>query len=100
MKEFLSNYIKTYENLEKWIKIVFCLLWDIPANLYRFAKSAQKGDLLGMVIAVILGIFGGWVLFVIDLLCLVFKDKIFWLDDFSDNSADSNSDNSDQNLNA
>lgn len=97
MKEFLSNYIKTYENLEKWIKIVFCLLWDIPANLYRFAKSAEKNDVLGMVIAVILGIFGGWVLFVIDLLCLVFKDKIFWLDDFSDGSTNTPDGNSDEN---
>ncbi len=94
MKEFLANYIKTYENLEKWIKIVFCLLWDIPANLYRFAKSAEKNDVLGMVIAVILGIFGGWVLFVIDLLCLVFKDKIYWLDDFSDGSTNTPDDNS------
>lgn len=97
MKEFLANYIKTYENLEKWIKIVFCLLWDIPANLYRFAKSAEKNDVLGMVIAVILGIFGGWVLFVIDLLCLVFKDKIFWLDDFSDGSSNTPDGNSDEN---
>lgn len=97
MKEFLANYIKTYENLEKWIKIVFCLLWDIPANLYRFAKSAEKNDVLGMVIAVILGIFGGWVLFVIDLLCLVFKDKIFWLDDFSDGSTNTPDGNSDEN---
>lgn len=94
MKELLVNYIKAYENLEKWIKIVFCLLWDIPANLYRFAKSYEKKDSLGMVIAVILALFGGWVLFAIDLLCLVFKDKIYWFDDFSDGSANTPDDNS------
>lgn len=81
MKDFAKKYIETYEGFSKIVKILLCLLWDIPSNLYRFSKSALKDNTLGMVLAVIAAIFGGWVLFVIDIITLAVNDKIYWLDE-------------------
>lgn len=91
MKDFAKNYIENYEKSSKLMKVLFCLLWDIPTNLYRFAKSARNDNTLGMVIAVILAIFGGWILFMADIICLALKDKIYWLDDFVDNDCSESS---------
>lgn len=86
MKEFAKKYIDWYQGLDKVVKILLCILWDVPANLYRLAKSAQKDSVLGIVLAIVLMIFGGWVLFVIDIVSLVVKDKIYWLDDLTDSA--------------
>lgn len=91
MKEFAKKYIDWYQGLDKVVKILLCILWDVPANLYRLAKSAQKDSVLGIVLAIVLMIFGGWVLFVIDIVSLVVKDKIYWIDDLTDSAnCDSN----------
>lgn len=91
MKDFAKKYIKWYQGLDKVVKILLCILWDVPANLYRLAKSAQKDSVLGIVLAIVLMIFGGWVLFVIDIVSLVVKDKIYWIDDLNgDSNCDSN----------
>ena len=86
MKDFAKKYIEWYQGLDKVVKILLCILWDVPANLYRLAKSAQKDSVLGIVLAIVLMIFGGWVLFVIDIVSLVVKDKIYWIDDLNGDS--------------
>lgn len=84
MKDFAKKYIDWYQGLDKIVKILLCILWDVPANLFRLAKSAKNENLLGIVLAIVLMIFGGWVLFVIDIVSLVVKDKIYWIDDLKD----------------
>ncbi len=81
MKEFFENYMKSYEGFSKLVKILFCFLWAIPNNLYRFAKSYLGDNLLGMVLAVVILIFGGWLFLVIDILTLLLQDKIYCLED-------------------
>ncbi len=81
MKDFATKYIEFYQKQSKLVKILLCLLWDIPSNLYRLSKSALKDSVLGIVLAILLAIFGGWILFVIDIVCLCIKDKIYWLDE-------------------
>ncbi|MCQ2602632.1 MAG: hypothetical protein MJ193_01760 [Clostridia bacterium] len=88
MKEFAKNYLEAYKGFSKIVKVLLCILWDLPTNLYRFSKSALKDSAVGMVVAVILAIFGGWILFVIDIVTLLVMDKIFWLDDFGVEEAD------------
>lgn len=90
MKDFAKKYLDWYNGLSKVVKILLCLLWDVPSNLSRFAKSALKDSTLGIVLAVVLAIFGGWILFVIDIVCLAVKDKIYWLDDLGLEEANNN----------
>lgn len=81
MKDFAQKYLDWYNGLSKIAKVLLCLLWDVPSNLYRFSKSALKDNMAGIILAVIIGIFGGWILFIIDIVCLILKEKIYWLDD-------------------
>lgn len=39
--------------------------------------------MLGVVLAIMVMIFGGWLLCVIDIVSLALKDKIFWIDDLN-----------------
>ena len=84
MEDFAKKYTAWYEGLDKIVKILLCLLWDIPANLYRLAKSVKTKNVLGIVLAILLMIFGGWILCVIDIVSLALKDKIYWIDDLKD----------------
>lgn len=81
MEDFAKKYLDWYNGLDKIVKVILCLLWDVPSNLVRLSQSALKKSVLGIVLAIVLMIFGGWVLFVIDIVCLILKDKIYWLDD-------------------
>ena len=81
MKDFAKKYLNSYNGFSKVVKILLCLLWDIPSTLYRFSKSALKGNTLGMILAIIIGLVGGWILFVIDIVTLALKDQLLWLDD-------------------
>ncbi len=81
MKDFANKYLEKYNGFSKVVRILLCLLWDIPSTLYRFSKSALKDNTLGMILAVLIGIFGGWIIFIIDIITLAVKDKIFWLDE-------------------
>lgn len=92
MEDFAKKYLDWYQGQSKIVRAILCLLWDIPSNLYRFSKSALKKDNLGICLSIICAIFGGFILFVIDLICICAVDKLFWLDDFSDNS-NANGDN-------
>ncbi len=81
MEDFAKSYLDWYQGLSKGVRAVLCLLWDIPSNLYRFSKSALKNNSLGIIVAVLLAIFGGWILFVVDLCCILLTDKVLWIDD-------------------
>ena len=81
MEDFAKKYLDWYQGLSKVVRALLCLLWDVPSNLYRFSKSALKKNTLGIVLAIVIAIFGGWVLFVIDLVCILLLDKVVWLDD-------------------
>lgn len=81
MEDFAKKYLAWYQGLSKVVRALLCLLWDVPSNLYRFSKSALKKNTLGIVLAIVLAVFGGWVLFVVDLVCILVLDKVIWLDD-------------------
>ncbi len=79
--EFSNKYLKWYNGLSKIVRILLCILWDVPSNLFRLSKSILKKNTLGIVLAIILMIFGGWILFIIDIICILAKDQVLWLDD-------------------
>ncbi|MBO4380838.1 MAG: hypothetical protein J5815_01645 [Clostridia bacterium] len=82
MEDFAKKYLDWYKGLSKIVRALLCLLWDVPSNLYRFSKSALKKNTLGIVLAIVFAIFGGWILFVVDFVCILVMDKVLWLDDF------------------
>lgn len=83
MEDLARKYLAWYQSQDKLTRTLFCILWDIPSNLYRIAKSASQSSVIGVALAILLMIFGGWVLCVIDVLTIAFKDKVYWLEDLS-----------------
>ena len=84
MKDFATKYIKWYDSVPTWAKVLLCFLWAIPAGLYRFSKSALADNSLGMVLAVVVTLAGGEIVFIIDLITLIAKGKLYWLDELNE----------------
>ncbi|MBR7163166.1 MAG: hypothetical protein IKD35_04240 [Clostridia bacterium] len=84
MKDFATKYIKWYDSVPLWAKVLLCFLWAIPAGLYRFSKSALADNTMGMVLAVIVTLIGGEIVFFLDIITLILKGKIFWLDELNE----------------
>ena len=82
MEDFAKKYLDWYQGLSKVLRALLCFVYNIPNALYRFSKSALKKNNVGIVVAIILAIFGGFWLFIIDLVCIIAFDKVYWLDDF------------------
>lgn len=80
--ELANKYISLYESLPAWAKFVLAFLWNIPTALYRLCKSIKAKNTLQIVLAIVLLICGGFfVLWIFDLVTIILKDKIYWLDD-------------------
>lgn len=80
--ELSNSYISLYEKLPMWLKLILVLLWNLPSNIYRLAKSIKAKSVLQIVLAIILLITGGFfILWIIDICTVIAKDKIYWLDD-------------------
>ena len=77
MKKFLGFM----EGLPIWAKIVLAIPFlDIVWVAYRLLKSIDKGNVLGIVLAIVLIVVGVPFLWLIDILCIIFMKKVWWLD--------------------
>lgn len=73
------GYIKWMDENPKWLKIVLALpiiniLWEV----YRLVKSIEDDNVLGIVLAVILIIFGGFFMWLLDIITLAVNEEILW----------------------
>lgn len=82
MKEFATKYLAWYGKQSKGIKAVLCLLYDVPSMLWRIAVSAEKDDTLGIVGAVLMLIFLGFPMTIVDIITMLLQEKLYWLKDF------------------
>ena len=80
--ELTKKYIDLYESLPVWAKLILALLWNIPTDIYRICKSIKAKNVLYIVLAVILTICGGFfILWIVDIVTIIVKNKVYWLDD-------------------
>ncbi|MBO5789594.1 MAG: hypothetical protein J6V82_00760 [Clostridia bacterium] len=77
----MKDLIKAIDNLPKWVKIILAIpALDIIWCVYRLLRSIDKKNTLGIVLAAVLIAFGFSFLWIIDILCIAFNDKVWWLD--------------------
>ena len=88
MEDFAKKYLAWYQGLSKVVRAILCLLWDVPSNLYRFSKSALKKNTLGICLAIVLAIFGGFWLFIIDLISFFCAEIVKPIDFVESENAD------------
>lgn len=73
--------IKALDGLPKWLKIVLALpVLDIIWNIYRLVKSIKKDNLVGIILAVLLIIIGIAFMWLVDIITLLVRDKVLWID--------------------
>ena len=77
----MDSLIKAIENLPKIVKLILC----IPAiaivwMIYRVCRSLQKQNMVGVIIAIVLIFVGIPFMWLIDLLCILFKGNVWWID--------------------
>lgn len=77
----MKNLVKTLEGLPWIVKLILVLLWGVYGNLYRLVRSLAKGNVVGIVLAVVLLLCGGFfVLWIFDVVCVALGKDIWWIE--------------------
>lgn len=77
----MKSFIKGMDGLALWIKIILALpILDIVWNVYRLARSIDKGSVLGIVLGILLIIIGIPFMWLVDIISLIVANKILWID--------------------
>lgn len=77
----MKTFINWMEALPLWAKIIFAIpALDIVWVVYRLAKSIDKNNVLGIVLAVVLLVVGIPFLWLIDIITLLISNYVIWID--------------------
>ena len=77
----MKDLVKTLEGLPWIVRVLLVLLWGVYGNIVRLLKSLAANNVLGVVLAVILLICGGFfILWIVDLVCVLLNKPIWWID--------------------
>lgn len=75
----MNTLIKWFDDAPKWLKVILALPFlDIVWVIYRIGKSLAKNDMIGIVLGIVLLIFGIPFLWLIDIITIVLSDKVLW----------------------
>lgn len=77
----MKDLVKTLEGLPWIIRVLLTVLWGAYANVLRLFRSLAKKNIVGIVLAVVLLVCGGFfILWIFDVICVVLGRKIWWID--------------------
>ncbi|MDO5330211.1 MAG: hypothetical protein Q4F15_02095 [Bacillota bacterium] len=72
-------YLKWMNKQSRLVKIIFCLpILDILWGIYRVVDTIVHFNLIRLVCAILWLVFGGFILWVLDLICIILTGHIFW----------------------
>jgi hypothetical protein len=75
----LNELIKSFDNLPKIVKLILAIpALDIIWVIYRIVKSVRDNNMLGIILGVILLFAGFPFLWLIDIICIIMKDTVWW----------------------
>ncbi|MDD2575103.1 MAG: hypothetical protein PHD47_01395 [Acholeplasmataceae bacterium] len=75
----MKGYIKWMDGNSKLVKVLIAIFLGILWHIYKLFKSIDSNDTVGIVVWIVLlftGLF--FILWVIDIFMLIFKDKVLW----------------------
>lgn len=77
----MKKLVKALESLPWIVRVLLVLVYGAYGNLIRIFKSIAAGNVLGIVLAVILFLCGGFaILWIVDLICVLLNKPIWWID--------------------
>ena len=75
------KFVKAMDGLPLIVKIILAIpALDIIWVIYRIVKSLAKGNMLGVILGVVLIIVGLPFLWLVDMIFIVLKGQVFWID--------------------
>jgi hypothetical protein len=75
----LNELIRSFDNLPKIVKLILAIpALDIIWVIYRIVKSVRDNNMLGIILGVILLFAGFPFLWLIDIICIIMKDTVWW----------------------
>lgn len=77
----MKALIDAMAGLPKLVKLILCIpALDIIWTIYRLCRSIEKKNIVGIVLAVVLLIVGIPFVWLIDLICVLIKGEVWWID--------------------
>lgn len=77
----MTNFIKAMDSLPIILKIILALpMLDIVWVVYRIIRSVNNNSVFGIVLGVLLLIIGIPFLWLVDIITLIFINKVLWVD--------------------
>lgn len=78
----MKQFIKALDDMPFIVKILLCLpVLDIVWNIYRICKSADKKNNTGIILGIVVLVLGSYtVVWLFDLICMIMKKDILWID--------------------
>ena len=77
----MKDLVKTLEGLPWIARVILTLVWGLYSNLLRLFRSLAANNLVGIILAVVLILCGGFVvLWIIDVIMVIMGKKIWWID--------------------
>ena len=77
----MKGLIKAFDNLPKIVKFILALPGlDIVWGIYRLARSASKGSVLGIVLGIIMIFVCPVAFWIVDLITIALSNRVLWID--------------------
>ena len=77
----MKGLVKSFDNLPKLVKIILALpVLAITWGIYRLARSINKKNTLGIVLAIIMIFVDAALFWVVDIITIILADKVLWID--------------------
>lgn len=77
----MKDLVKAFDSLPKLVKFILALpVLDIVWAFYRLCRSLSKGNVLGIVLAIVMIFLCPAIFWVVDLITILLMDKVLWID--------------------
>lgn len=77
----MKDLVRAFDSLPKWAKVILALPFlDIVWAFYRLCRSIGKGNVLGIVLAIVMLIVCPILFWILDIITIVLMDKVLWID--------------------
>ena len=77
----MKDLVKALEGLPYIVRVLLTILWGVYGNLMRLFRSLAKNNIVGIILAVILLLCGGFVvLWIWDVIRVILGKQVWWID--------------------
>ena len=76
----MSELIREFDELSWLKKLLLALIMPLAWNLYRLAKSIEKKNVGGIILAAVLGLVIAPITAIFDIVYIMMKQTVWWID--------------------